>query len=300
MTIINPNSISGITSITALTNKISFFNSSGTLSGLELDGVNFYSTSGVSTFSSIHIGNDVTIGSGIVTALGGFNIGINSAGTTITSGPLKTLNFIGAGNTFAVNGTTIDISIAGGGGNPTQWVTTATGIHTLSNVGVGTTSPQYTLDVSGDINFTGTFYENGSQFVASRWTAGAGTTIYRDSFVGIGSTQPEYTLDVGGDINFSGNFYQNKSLFVASRWSAGTGTTIYRDSFVGIGTTNPSEKVEISQGNILVTDGAVLTDQNINANVTIGTGKNGLLIGPVTVGVGITIDVASGSTLVIV
>ena len=31
-------------------------------------------------------------------------------------GNATTLNFIGAGNTFAVNGSTIDISIAGGGG----------------------------------------------------------------------------------------------------------------------------------------------------------------------------------------
>lgn len=54
--------------------------------------------------------------SGIVTASGGFNLGISSAGTTITSGPVKTLNFVGTGNTFAVNGTTVDISIQGGSG----------------------------------------------------------------------------------------------------------------------------------------------------------------------------------------
>ena len=53
---------------------------------------------------------------GIVTATGGFNLGISSAGTSITSGPLKTLNFVGAGHTFVVSGTTIDISISGGGG----------------------------------------------------------------------------------------------------------------------------------------------------------------------------------------
>ena len=51
---------------------------------------------------------------GIVTAAGGFNLGISSAGTTITSGPVKTLNFVGTGNTFAVSGTTVDISISSG------------------------------------------------------------------------------------------------------------------------------------------------------------------------------------------
>lgn len=118
--------------------------------------------------------------------------------------------------------------------------------------------------------------------------------------VGINSSTPGYTLDVQGDINFSGTFYQDGEQFVSSKWTTGAGTTIFRESFVGIGTTQPSEKFQVAQGNILVTDGAVLTDQNIDVNVSIGTGKNGLLIGPVTVGLGVTIDVASGSTLVIV
>jgi hypothetical protein len=62
---------------------------------------------------------------GVVSATGGFNLGISSAGTSITSGPVTTLNFIGAGNTFAVNGTTVDISIAGGGGGGASISTTA-------------------------------------------------------------------------------------------------------------------------------------------------------------------------------
>jgi hypothetical protein len=65
--------------------------------------------------SKLSVVGDVNI-SGVITSSGGFNLGISSAGTSITSGPVTTLNFIGAGNTFAVNGTTVDISIAGGGG----------------------------------------------------------------------------------------------------------------------------------------------------------------------------------------
>ena len=54
---------------------------------------------------------------GVTTSTGGFMIGITSAtSTVITNGPIKTLNFVGAGNTFQVTGTTVDISIAGGGG----------------------------------------------------------------------------------------------------------------------------------------------------------------------------------------
>ena len=53
---------------------------------------------------------------GVTTSTGGFMIGITSGATNITNGPIKTLNFVGAGNTFQVTGTTVDISIAGGGG----------------------------------------------------------------------------------------------------------------------------------------------------------------------------------------
>jgi len=65
-------------------------------------------------------------------------VGIQSGGTVI--GNTRTLNFIGAGNTVTVNGSKIDVSIAGGGGAST-WTTSITGIQTASAiVGVGTTS----------------------------------------------------------------------------------------------------------------------------------------------------------------
>ena len=41
-------------------------------------------------------------------------IGIRSEGNVVKLDSVNTLNFIGAGNTFAVNGTTVDVSIAGG------------------------------------------------------------------------------------------------------------------------------------------------------------------------------------------
>ena len=44
----------------------------------------------------------------------GATVGVSSAGTSI--GNAKTLNFIGLGNTFAVEGDAVNISIAGGGG----------------------------------------------------------------------------------------------------------------------------------------------------------------------------------------
>ena len=60
-------------------------------------------------------------------------VGIQSAGSVIGYG-VTTLNFVGAGNTFAINGTTVDISIAGGGGGGTE---TSTDVSTISPTGVG-------------------------------------------------------------------------------------------------------------------------------------------------------------------
>jgi len=84
------------------------------------------------------------ISSGVITATsfhGPSQIGIQSAGTQIGAG-ITQLNFIGAGNTFAVSGTTVDISIAGGGGGGGgAFTTSVTGVQTSSViVGIGTTT----------------------------------------------------------------------------------------------------------------------------------------------------------------
>ena len=69
-------------------------------------------------------------------------IGIQSGGLNVAVGVLTALNFIGAGNTFKVTGSTVDISIqGGGGGGPGAFTTSITGIQTTSQiVGIGTTS----------------------------------------------------------------------------------------------------------------------------------------------------------------
>jgi hypothetical protein len=66
-------------------------------------------------------------------------VGIQSGSVAI--GTVRTLNFVGAGNTFKKTGNTIDISIAGGGGGAGAFTTAITGIQTSSQtVGIGTTN----------------------------------------------------------------------------------------------------------------------------------------------------------------
>ena len=69
-------------------------------------------------------------------------VGIQSSGTVI--GNAETLNFVGTGNTFAVNGSTIDVSISGGGGSGIMVVGVRVG--TAVTFAIPTTN---TLDVVG-------------------------------------------------------------------------------------------------------------------------------------------------------
>ena len=115
-----------------------------------LDNVN---VAGVATFAS-------TVNATLFS--GASQIGIQSAGTQIGAG-ITQLNFVGTGNTFAVNGTTVDISIAGGGGAGAggTWSTYTAGIATSKSVGVNTSNLDDT-DLTGIGNsFKGLYISNG-------------------------------------------------------------------------------------------------------------------------------------------
>ena len=64
-------------------------------------------------------------------------VGVSSGGTSI--GNATTLNFIGAGNTFAINSGTVDISISGGGGGSGQFNTGLSGEFHGTCTGIGST-----------------------------------------------------------------------------------------------------------------------------------------------------------------
>ena len=73
--------------------------------------------------------------------LTGAAIGIHSGGDVI--GVAKTLNFIGTGNTFAMDGETVDISIAGGGGG---------GLGTAIDYANGTKTPFSYIDAAATVS----------------------------------------------------------------------------------------------------------------------------------------------------
>ena len=123
------------------------------LNGIRMiEGSDFTSTDG-STFSILDGGatnGDVIEG----VAYKAFNaatatVGIYSGGDPIST-QANVLNFVGTGNTFALRGSTVDISIAGGGGGGGFFTRNATGITTLGNVGIGTTTANGDADSNNE------------------------------------------------------------------------------------------------------------------------------------------------------
>ena len=68
-------------------------------------------------------------------------------------------------------------------------------------VGINKASPAYALDVDGDINFTGTFREDGNPFISTPWTieTSPDALSYTAGNVGIGAANPEANLHVTGN-----------------------------------------------------------------------------------------------------
>ena len=101
MTVIRPNSVSGITSITAQANEINFFRSNGTLAGLQLNGVNFNTTTGISTLAALKITGNLDV-EGVLTYQDVTNVdsvGIVTArqGVRVTADGSPSSNYISVG-----------------------------------------------------------------------------------------------------------------------------------------------------------------------------------------------------------
>ena len=123
-------------------------------------------------------------------------------------------------------------------GTASQRLQVTGGSYISGNTGIGTTNPQFKLDVGGDINFTGTFYQNGTQFVASRWTSGSGDNIYRlNGNVGVGTTNPQTKLEIDGVLGFTpkSNGYSNIRIGNVSTGSSVSYGSAINNFFAGDG-----------------------------------------------------------------
>jgi hypothetical protein len=141
------------------------------LGGVIQDPSDDYSVSGSNIIFSTAPANELSFsGISLGPAVPVNTIGIQS-GSTLISNSINTLNFIGSGNTFAVNGNTVDISIEGGGGGgsgvSTTGITTAAIFSNFQYIyeNQDLTAPNYNYFVAGPVAITSTI------------TVGAGNTF---------------------------------------------------------------------------------------------------------------------------
>tara|TARA_B100001287_G_scaffold15346_1_gene11564 strand:- start:2647 stop:3519 length:873 start_codon:yes stop_codon:yes gene_type:complete len=123
-----------------------------------------------------------------------------------------------------------------------------------------------------------------------------GTGVTQINFVGTGNTfaynSGTNTVDVSINVA-AGGTWSNTTAGIHTTKIIGVNTT------AAIGTANSEGAVQ-AHGNIAIVDGALTIDSTVNNSITVPSGRNGLLIGPTTIAIGATLDVAQGSTLVVV
>jgi len=138
--------------------------------GVRVDAGGLVVTAGVSTFPSVIVGGSTTslVVNGDARITGILTIGTSSLtldgnnnqikiGTGVTIRETGSASF---GEGLNITGVVTATSFSGDGSaltniSASQFVTTAAGIHTLSNVGIGTTNPTSKLTVTGNGIFTG-------------------------------------------------------------------------------------------------------------------------------------------------
>ena len=109
-----------------------------------------------------------TTGAQVVGTLAGASeVGIQSGGVQIGAG-ITQLNFIGTGNTFAVNGTTVDISISGNTGAGGTWSSYTAGIATTKSIGINTNNLDDNDLVGVGNSFNGLYISNGMMITDNR------------------------------------------------------------------------------------------------------------------------------------
>jgi len=221
-------------------------------------------------------------------------VGIQSAGSIIGTG-VTTLNFVGAGNTFTINGSTVDISISGGGAsvsisteapsNPSegdlwyssilgrtfiyysdadssQWVDTAPFNQSLIEVGVGIATAGgivgygvTTLDFRGSGISTVTVASSTGTIFIEGGGGGASVSISTEAPSNPSEGDLWYSPTYGRTFIYYSDadssqwvdtapFNISNSTSAESYWS-GTQAGIHTLSNVGIGTTNPTSKLYV-------------------------------------------------------
>ena len=155
-------------------------------------------------------------------------------GDTLFDGAVKINSNFDDIYTYFGDGTNLTFT----GGVSSQWVTTGVGIHTLSNVGIGTTNPRFKLEV-GAVGASGTtLFVNGDARVTGIVTIGPASITLN----GISNI-----INVGSGVTING------STGTINATSINLGGTTLTGSAVTSITAGSGISVNSSTGNVTIT-----------------------------------------------
>ena len=178
MTVIRPNSISGITSITAQANEINVFRSNGLIAGLNLNGVNFNTTAGISTLAALKITGNLDVAGVLtyqdVTNVDSLGIGTFRVGVNVPAGQLDVGSNIKLGNAGVITAT----SFVGSGAQLTG-ITQTTINNNTNNYVVTATGTANTLNGEANLLFDG-----GTLALNGRYQRGSATVQDGEAIAG--------------------------------------------------------------------------------------------------------------------
>ena len=232
--------------------------------GVGSTGYNVYFTAGnvgigtTNPTSALQVQGDARI-SGVVTAVGGFNIGIQSAGVNVVTGVITALNFVGTGNTFNYNSTTktIDISISGSG------VGVAGTVFSRTVRDFTATEGQTTFNVSYTVGYVDV-YVNGVYLDASEYIATNGTSVVLNVGANAGDTVSIITYVTGGTL-VSGVSDRTKTLVIAGAGQTEFTVDYISDSYLDVylngSKLNGNEYTATNGTTVGLTTGASLNDE---------------------------------------
>ena len=174
-------------------------------------------------------------------------VGIQSAGIAI--GNAETLNFVGTGNTFRVNGTTIDVSISAGAAGTWTTYDSSTGITTTKKVKI-----QNDLEVTGVTTSTGGFSGNLTGNVTGNVTGNADTATTATNATTATTAGTATYAETAGIATYAGTAGIATYAGTAGVSTAAQGLTGTPNIVVGISTLGT---VKISSGIVTATSGIV-------------------------------------------
>ena len=192
-----------------------------------------------------------------------FNVGIGTTNPSTklhVEGTVTATAFVGDGSGLT--------NVSGGGGGTTYWVSNDAGIHTTSNVGVGTTNPITKLQINGTLGFGTVFgyaYSSTNVLIGDETTGSSLTPQATNSWTGLNN------ILIGSGTG-AATTTGNSNIFMGMN-AGRSNTSGYYNSFFGLyaGCSNTTGNTNIFIGNY--TTGINNTTGSLNNFIGYGAGQ---------------------------